>query len=239
MAGQERANQGLHEHVIRQARQLLADRAAPVVDLGCGSGALLRRLRSAGFSNLVGIDIAPPPAEPGIQFHAADLDQPRLPLATGSVSLLVAVEVIEHMENPGLVLAEIRRVLAGNGRALLTTPNVHSIEARLRMLLLGSLKQFDALGDPTHITPIFRFPFAALAARHGLSIARSWGFPENGDSPTSRQSLRRIGGLARTFGVRGDPDGDQLCMVLEPVEHDAAGTALQKAAALTAHYQVK
>lgn len=236
MTTQERAIRGLHDHVMRQVQQLALDRDAPIVDLGCGSGAMLRRLKAAGFSNLAGLDIAPPAPEPGITYHAVDLDGGRLPLPDGEVSLLVAVEIIEHMENLGSLLSEIRRVLAPGGRALVTTPNVHSAEARVRMFLLGSLKQFDTLGDPTHVAPIFLFPFRRLAGRHGLSIARYWGFPDDGSSPTSRPALRRLAWAAKVLGVRGDPHGDQLCMLLEPGEHAFSDTVAGKARALTAHY---
>jgi hypothetical protein len=114
-----------------------------------------------------------------------------------------------------------------------TTPNLHSIEARLRLLLQGGLKQFDAIGDPTHITPIFRYPFTQLLARHGLRISRDWGHPLDGCSPTSRPLLRLLAGAAALAGLRGHPAGDNLCMVLERDE-DAADQS--KARRVTAHY---
>ena len=232
----ERANPGLHEHVLERATAAVADRAARVLDIGCGTGALLVRFRSRGYTHLQGIDIAPPADLPGVHFHSLDLDDPRFPVETGSVDLALALEVLEHIENVGAFLAEIHRVLAPTGRVLLTTPNVHSVEARLRLLLLGQLKQFDSIGDPTHIYPVFSFPFNRLLTRHGFQVVQRWGFPEDGTSPTSRGALRRLAGLARIFGLRGDPDGDQLCLVLQRV--DQQGLELQggKEAMLTGHY---
>jgi len=232
----ERANPGLHEHVIARAVSSTPDRSATVLDIGCGTGALLVRLRDCGYTNLAGIDISPPPPMPGVNFHALDLDQPGFPLADESVDLAMAVEVLEHIENAGAFLAEIRRVLAPAGRLLLTTPNVHSVEARLRLLLLGHLKQFDSIGDPTHIYPVFSFPFNRLLARHGLRVAQRWGFPEDGTSPTSRGALKALSGLARLLGLRGDPDGDQVCFMLQRSDEPALDARGGKLAALTGHY---
>jgi 2-polyprenyl-3-methyl-5-hydroxy-6-metoxy-1,4-benzoquinol methylase len=41
------------------ARHLPADKAVPILDLGCGNGMLLEWLRSKGYSNLVGVDLKP------------------------------------------------------------------------------------------------------------------------------------------------------------------------------------
>lgn len=37
----------------------VADRSTPIVDLGCGTGAVGRRLAAHGFTNLTGIDLSP------------------------------------------------------------------------------------------------------------------------------------------------------------------------------------
>lgn len=232
----ERANAGLHEHVIARAVAATPDRAAVVLDIGCGTGALLTRMRDHGYAHLAGIDISPPSALPGVRFHALDLDDPRFPFEDQSVDLAFAVEVLEHIENAGRFLAEIHRVLSPSGRFILTTPNVHSVEARLRWLLLGRLKQFDNIGDPTHLYPVFGFPFNRLLARHRLRVVQRWGFPEDGTSPTSRGALKAAAALARVFGLHGDPDGDQLCLELQRSDEPALDLRGRKVAAVTAHY---
>jgi len=233
----ERANTGLHAHVISRVLAAVPNRSAGIVDIGCGTGALLASLHSQGYSNLAGVDIAPPAKLHGVRLHALDLDDPKLPFPDHSIDLVLSVEVVEHVENQGAYLAEIHRILKSDGVALLTTPNVHSVEARLRLLFLGKLKQFDAIGDPTHIQPVFLFPFTRLLARHHLVVAKSWGFPEDGSSPTSRGWLRSMAGIARRLGLKGLPDGDQLCMWLAPDGSPPGSTPARKQDALTAHYQ--
>ena len=232
---QERANAGLHSHIARVIAQSGLPRDARILDLGCGTGAFLARLRAEGFTCLAGVDIAAPDDLPGdIEFAALDLDTGRMPFVDGRFDLIVAIEVLEHIENLGMALSEIGRMLAPTGQCMATTPNLHSVEARLRLLLQGGLKQFDAIGDPTHITPIFRYPFAQLLARHGMRISRDWGHPLDGRSPTSRPSLRLLARAATLAGLRGHPAGDNLCMVIELAPRSAAPPKVDN---LTAHYR--
>ncbi len=234
---EERANAGLHPHIVAQIEDIHAAKNCKIVDVGCGSGAMLDRLAERGYTNLWGLDIAPPPTgRPGITFVECDLDACVTPLEDESVDLAVSVEVFEHVENIGSLLAELSRILSPGGKILATTPNVHSVEARLRYLLLGRLKQFDAIGDPTHILPIFHVPFERTLRRHGFEIERSWGFPLDGSSPTSRGGLRLAAGALRAVGVKGSPDGDQLCLVIRKSADRRGGDASTKRASLTSHY---
>ncbi len=235
---EERANPGLHGHVLRRVAALGLPPQARILDVGCGSGAMLEQLAAAGCQHLFGLDIAPPADSPsGITYCACDLDAPRTPWPDAFFDLALSVEVFEHVENLGSLLAELGRLLAPGGHLLLTTPNVHAIEARLRWLLLGQLKQFDAIGDPTHIYPVFRFPFERLLRRHGFEVLQTWGFPEDGRSPTSRPGLRLAARLLRLFGLAGSPSGDQLCYLLRKPSLPAGSPPADKRSAVTAHYQ--
>lgn len=136
------------------------------------------------------MDISPPASTSAIQYEQVDLDHFSLNANEASFDLALAVEVIEHIEKPGSFLAELARLLNPGGLALLTTPNLHSAQAKLLLALSDRLKQFDPKGDPTHITPIFLFPFTRLLNCHGFTVIESWRFPEDGSSPTSRSSMR-------------------------------------------------
>lgn len=238
MSLEERANAGLHPHILAQIESLQAARTSRIVDVGCGSGAMLDRLAAQGYTSLYGLDIEPPRrGRPGITFIECDLDACFTPIEDESIDLAVSVEVFEHIENIGSLLAELSRILSPGGKILATTPNVHSLEARLRYLLLGKLKQFDAIGDPTHILPIFLFSFERILQRHGFEIVRSWGFPLDGSSPTSRKGLRMAAALLRACGIKATPAGDHLCMVIQKRLEPAPADAASKQASLTSHYQ--
>lgn len=239
MATIERANAGLHPHIVERLVELVPQRDACIVDVGCGSGSgsMLARLAAQGYSNLHGIDIVRPQAEcAGVTFLERDLDELHTGFEAASVDMIVSVEVFEHIENLGSMLKELARVLRVDGQLLMTTPNVNSVEARLRLLLLGQLKQFDRIGDPTHITPIFMHPFQLLLQRHGLEVVAVWGFPLDGSSPTSRPVLQTLGRTLRAFGLKGAPSGDQLCLLIRKARGAEVEQAQRKRQALTAHY---
>lgn len=109
-----------------QARQLrertyeaLGDR---VVDVGCGGGRAVGELAARGVQ-AIGIDLDPTMIEiatqrwPTAEFHVADATT--LPLDDGSVTGYRADKVLHALAEPERAVAEARRVLARNGRAVL------------------------------------------------------------------------------------------------------------------------
>jgi len=102
-----------------------------LLDLGCGSGELARRLAADGYA-VTGCDIAP-----AMVHQATEADRERavrwirleprweaLPLPAGSLDTVVAASVLEYVRDPPAVLAECARVLRPGGVLLCTVPNV-------------------------------------------------------------------------------------------------------------------
>jgi hypothetical protein len=69
--------------------------------------------------------------------------------------LVNAIEVIEHVESPIGFLRNIGRMLSLRGVAVITTPNVDSLPARLKFLLFGKIRTMDALANPLPSSLIF------------------------------------------------------------------------------------
>lgn len=212
----ERTLRGLHQALTPFLRELL--RGVPVLDLGCGTGAWIERLAEEGFSDLTGVD-----AE-GAQFGAtrarlvvADLNRDELNIPSAHFGLITAIEVLEHLENPGHFFGLIKRHLAPDGTCLLTTPNVHSLNCRLRYLLTGRLPAFDDKGEPTHINPVVLTSLERVLVGHGLEIRSRWTHPERGTTTFSRR-VRLASAAARL--VLGDPlPGDTLCLRINHVTY--------------------
>jgi SAM-dependent methyltransferase len=102
--------------------------ARRVLDWGCGSGFNCPRLLAEG-REVVGFDVSPDAIElarrcfPGVQFRVADACDPRLDLAPGTWDRILCCEVLEHVPDVPAFLANLRRHLAPDGVALVTTPN--------------------------------------------------------------------------------------------------------------------
>ena len=111
---------GLHEDLIDRIIGLPSIRFdTQILDLGCGSGAWLARLADRGFKNLTGIDNESfvrfqPHAKIPIAFHHASLDRD-IGMGSKRFGLITAIEVIEHLLNPGLLLENVAKHLEPGG----------------------------------------------------------------------------------------------------------------------------
>jgi 2-polyprenyl-3-methyl-5-hydroxy-6-metoxy-1,4-benzoquinol methylase len=210
----ERTAPGLHESLLARLPPGLA-RDARILDVGCGTGAWLARLRKLGFTNLHGIDMEQTSCE-GAVIVRANLNDPGPWPVTGKFRLITSIEVIEHVENVGVYFDHLCEHLDDDGCLLLTTPNIESLAARLRFLLLGELKQFDSLGDRTHIFPVLITTLERILASHGLSIVARWGHPDDGRTLTSRWWVNAIARGLRGV-LRENTPGDNLCLMIRKV----------------------
>jgi len=111
------------EEVIRLLRD--AGVRGRVLDVGCGPGLNVARLRQAGW-RAVGADYSPA----GMQIAArrvggalVNLDAHALGFRDGVFGGVVMTHALGHVTDPARVLAEIHRVLAPGGAFVLTTPN--------------------------------------------------------------------------------------------------------------------
>jgi 2-polyprenyl-3-methyl-5-hydroxy-6-metoxy-1,4-benzoquinol methylase len=101
---------------------------SPILDIGCGSGAGLARLARHNFRNLYGVDNEsfvnfPPSGELPVSFFHADQDNDlNLGLGATKFGLISTIEVIEHVHNPGRLMAHAAYHLTDNGYFLFTTP---------------------------------------------------------------------------------------------------------------------
>jgi len=118
-----------HKTRVRAARSVL--------DVGCGSGAVLAAIADAG-KRLCGVEMSSEAVAAlrarGIEGHAVDLEGGRLPFADGEFEVVLCFDVLEHVFAPERLLAEIRRVLADDGAALLCVPNTLNLFNRLVFL---------------------------------------------------------------------------------------------------------
>ena len=175
-------NKGLHEYVASQVIARYARAGSRAVDLGAGPGAMCDRLYSSGCEVLA-VDRDPAVYQGKHRFVAQDLNDAGFASALGiaSFDLVVAVEVIEHVESPINFLRNVSQLLAPDGVAVITTPNVDSLPARLRFLFNGKIRMMDTGSDPTHISPIFSDLLRRqFLPRAGLKLSEHLLFPAYG-----------------------------------------------------------
>jgi len=145
------------------------------MDVGCGEGTVSRDLAQHGrvvlafdvdMARLRRARSAPARGEPhpGPRLFLASADA--IPLADGSVASAVAGEVLEHLPDDVLAVAEVARVLAPGGVLVITVP-------------AGAVRygRFDAAVG--HHRRYDRADLVALVrgAALDLAVVRGWGFP--------------------------------------------------------------
>jgi SAM-dependent methyltransferase len=106
---------------------------AAVLDLGTGTGAQLRLLGEMGFANRSGVDLHDEAirwcAEKGLgEVRKGDVRD--VPFADETFDLVLATDIIEHVEDDGRALSEVRRVLKKGGHALITVPAFEALWGR-------------------------------------------------------------------------------------------------------------
>jgi 2-polyprenyl-3-methyl-5-hydroxy-6-metoxy-1,4-benzoquinol methylase len=206
---------GLHEFTAG----IIARYASPgarIVDLGCGPGAMGERVESLDV-DVVAVDRNSIVYQGKHPFVELNFDEPSFAdaLGIGAFNLVLAVEVIEHVESPIGFLRNVARLLAKNGVAVITTPNVDSLAARLKFLLQGRLRMMDEHSDPTHISPIFAdLLLRQFLPRAGLRVKEHLLFPANGHQLT-RKSIAWTLRLASTIFRGKVITGDHHVLVFE------------------------
>jgi 2-polyprenyl-3-methyl-5-hydroxy-6-metoxy-1,4-benzoquinol methylase len=143
---------------------------AAMIDVGCGHGALRARLGNR-FSLYRGLDAVSYSAfPPDVLFTQVDLDAEHWPVEPQSADLVVAIETIEHLENPWSFMRHLAALTAPGGWVIVTTPNQLSV---LSLLTLATKRRFSAFQDahfPAHRTALLESDLWRIAAASGLSV---------------------------------------------------------------------
>jgi SAM-dependent methyltransferase len=136
------------DRVVRLVRKHAPPRRpdSRLLDIGCGYGHLLRRFE--GGYRLAGIDLSPHAAGvarnglPGASIVTADLQRP-FPFRE-SFDVVLAINVIEHLEDPAAGIGAIREALIPGGICVVHLPTINGPVSRL-------VYRFAYANDPTHV----------------------------------------------------------------------------------------
>lgn len=163
------SDQAIHQAVVGmiKARGL----GGTVLDFGAGVGYLTRRLLAMGcFGSVTAFDLMRRPEDmENVQWVAQDLNQP-VEGYDAAFDVVVAAEVIEHLENPRQVMRELSRMLRPGGTAIVTTPNNESWRSVVAYLVRGHFAGFGAASYPAHITALLRKDFERICGEVRLAV---------------------------------------------------------------------
>lgn len=156
-----------HDRLIRQ--YFPVERAARILDLGCGDGLLLRSLGRHGYSHVRGVDTSPEQVERaaarGSVAVCGNLIDVLAAAPDTSEDVVIAFDVLEHFtKSEALEVAdEVFRVLRPGGRFIVHVPN--------GMALLGAPSYFSDMTHELCFTADSMRQFMAVAGFRDVHIA--------------------------------------------------------------------
>ena len=174
------------EYLCSLYRAFLKD--GPIVDLGCGEGALLLWLKEHGRDRVVGVEsnqeLCRLAESWGVPLVRSDL----LEYLRGNgrePAIFFYLDVIEHV--PFEVNDEVFERLPVGSRVIVQTPNTNSV--------LGHQYYMQV---PSHVAPYSPHVLQGMLARHGYSIVAEGGI---GDRPPTWKNRLRASVLRRLLGL--------------------------------------
>ena len=139
----------VRDAILAAARRLPGFPNLSVLDLSCGRGEILAALERDGcrvrgthyrgddykLTEQPGpLETAGLPVDPDV-----DLTKP-LPYPDAGFDLVILSEVVEHLSDHRVVIAEAGRILAPSGHLILSTPNIARLHSRWRFFWTGTHK---------------------------------------------------------------------------------------------------
>jgi 2-polyprenyl-3-methyl-5-hydroxy-6-metoxy-1,4-benzoquinol methylase len=164
------AGASMHEIVLSALDAARPEPGLRWLDIGCGRGDLLRRIRDewrpAELHGLDPIDWLADDLRADVELRTiAAEDAENLPL----VDRVLLVETIEHLEAPWSALRSAARLLAPGGWIVVSTPNLQTLRNRLELALRGGLTSFRSDYEP-HISPALPHVTSRILREAGLSV---------------------------------------------------------------------
>ena len=185
---------GLIDRLYREvAAVAVATEATSLLDAGCGEGEALARLGDQAPERTAAVDLDRDAVAltqnrlPGVDVSRHSIEA--LPFEDDSFDLVLCLEVLEHVPEPGAALAELARVCSG--RIVLSVPD----EPWFRLGSLARGKYLRGLGDhPEHVNHWSQRSLRAMLEQEVevISLRRSfpWAIAECRPRPRSQPAPR-------------------------------------------------
>jgi SAM-dependent methyltransferase len=160
-----------HEAIYTLVTKIVRERAPTggnLLDVGCGTGRIWSRLRES-FDQYTGVDVVQYDGFPEEQnFLKTDLNAATWPISPSAARLVLAIETIEHVENPRAFFRELVRAVEPGGWVVVTTPNNLSFLSKLTLVCKNCFNAFQEPNYPAHLSALLEIDLRRLAQENDL-----------------------------------------------------------------------
>ena len=143
-------------------------KGARILDVGCGNGAFLYKMKQAGMETH-GVELSHKGCRAartlGLDVREGILEQQRYP--PDHFDVITLNHVFEHVPDPKETLRELKRILKPGGVLIMAFPNASSLACRMFRTYWASLDM------PRHLAIFSPKTIAILARAQGFSIERT------------------------------------------------------------------
>ncbi len=167
-------DQARHRMYDDFCRRFVAGRSGRLLDVGCGLGFFLKKMREFGSWEAFGCEISPE----GAGYARDTLGLPNIfngrledgPFKERSFDLVTLWDVLEHIPDPDPLLSRIGELLAPKGALFVHTPNatLQIYKARVKRLLWGLRPDVHYLEAGAHLNIYSAATLALLLRRNGF-----------------------------------------------------------------------
>ena len=167
---------GYYQYVRKEIEQLVPRDVTTVLELGCGAGntmAWLRTIRPIRFA--AGVEVMPTMAQRARavfdEMEVCDAEKARFAFSVSQFDLVLALDVLEHLNDPQRAVRLLRHKIGPNGLLIVSIPNIAHFEVSLPLFFLGQWDyQEDGLLDKTHLRFFTRKTACRLLEDSGFCI---------------------------------------------------------------------
>lgn len=182
---------GRYQVVIHLLKKATLDNASNVLEVGCGDGALSGLIYKTFKCSVTGVD----PSPDGIKFSDEMFTKHnfkgsfevsegyRFNYPDGHFDFIVLADVIEHLQEPGTMLQELKRLLKDSGHLIITTPvrstefpedKMHVREFYPHELVALCRKYFDEPVETVYSHPVVWHELYSYGRKRNRSFIRMY-----------------------------------------------------------------
>lgn len=184
------------------------ERGSRVVDLGCGEGRLLAKLRREHGCDVLGVEVDfdsfTHAIENGVPVLQEDLNRGLFSIPDDAFDVAVVSQTLQQVQRPLAVLEEIFRIAR---RALVLVPNFGHWSIRLQVAMSGRAPVTDSLPYEWYESPNVHFltmlDFRDLARRGNFRIVRE--LPIIGTRAVNRAWMANLRAHSALFVLERNP----------------------------------